>query len=288
MSTTTAPPPAAGEPAPASTPPAIFAEGLNFTDEWHTALPEEFHGLAKGTKSLPELVGRLKVARDDIATRGSGLKVPGEKATDEERAQFRSSLLQHLGVPQKAEDYDLSPPEGMEADADLIKEISAIMPQAGVTKEGAKLISDTYTKVMAARVEQIRAEAARERAEDREALAKEHGDKIDSLVAAAKAVAKEAGWPEETMDPTHEAFIGAKPFNLIQGLIARIAKAEGVERSGGPGTGASTVRDAAWAKRVMAGLEPESAAYKDRAHPENKAVHAAVLAAYKVSHPGKK
>lgn len=278
-------PPAGGGTPPPNTPPAILADGLNFAPEWYTALPEEFQGLAKDAKSIPDVLARLKSARDDIANRGSGLKIPGEKATDEEKSQFRATLYKHLGVPETPDDYDLSAPEGFDSDTELIKEIAAVMPKAGVTKEGAKLIADTYSKVIAQRVQAIQAQAQAEREADRQALATEYGTKIDAAVAQAKEAAKAAGWPEETMDPTHDAFIGAKPFQLIQSLLSRVAKAEGVDRTGG--TSLANVRDAAWGKRVMAGLEPESAAYKDRAHPQHEEIHKAVLAAYAVTHKGK-
>lgn len=281
------PTPPAGGDTPPATPPAILADGLNFAPEWHTALPEEFQGLAKDAKSLTDVLARLKSARDDIANRGSGLKIPGEKATDDEKAAFRSTLYKHLGVPESADDYDLAPPEGFDADTDLIKEISAVMPKAGVTKEGAKLIADAYSQVIIKRAEAIKAEAAKEREADRAALATEYGDKIDSAIAQAKEAARAAGWPEETMDPTHEAFVGAKPFALVQSLLSRIAKAEGVDRTGGNTSPQGSVRDAAWGKRVMAGLEPESAAYLNRAHPQHQEIHKAVLDSYAVTHKGK-
>jgi len=276
MDTTTETPPAAA--------PSIFADDqLTFAPDWHkTALPEEFHGLAGDAKSLKDVFARLKGSRDELAARGTGLRVPGEKATDEERTQFRADLLKHLGVPETADAYDLKPPEGTQVDEELIKEVSAIMPKAGVTKEGAKLISDTYNAVLQKRAEAIRAEQTRVRETERTELAAEYGDKVDTVVAQAKQVAKDAGWPEETMDPTNEAFVGAQPFRLIQGLLARIAKAEGVDRTGGNHTRVAA-KDRAWAERVIAGKEPESTAYNNRHDPDNKRVYDEVMQAFAVA-----
>jgi hypothetical protein len=283
--TTTTAPAATTQPATGS-PPAIFADGLNFAENWHTTLPEEFHGLAKDTKSLTDVFARMKGMRDDISARGTGIKVPGEKATDEEKNQFKADLLKHLGVPDTPDAYDIKPPEGIGFDEGVLKELAAVMPKAGLTPDGAKLIASTYYGALLKQAEHIKAEAAKERAADKAALATEYGDRIDGLVSAAKAVAKEAGWPEETMDPTHEGFIGAAPFKLIQHLIARAAKAEGVDRTAG---GATTppADDMTWAKATMEGKTAESEAWKSSAHPDHKKIAERITAAFKAAYPGK-
>jgi hypothetical protein len=277
--------PPAGESSP-STPPTIFSEGLNFAPDWHTSLPEEYHGLARDAKSLTDVFARLKGARDDISARGSGLKVPGEKATDDERAAFKADLLKHLGVPETPDAYDIKPPEGIGFDESVLKELAAVMPKAGITPDGAKLIADTYYGALLKQAETIRTQAAQEREADKEALAKTYGDKIDTMVSAAKAIAKEAGWPEETMDPTNDGFIGAEPFKLIQHLLARVAKAEGVDRTGESGTkpAGDTME---WARATMAGTSSDSEAWKNQHHPDHKRIAARIEAVYRQAHPGK-
>jgi len=279
--TETPPPPATPDATQPVPPSSIFVDdNLTFAPDWHKRLPEEFHGTVEGAQNLLGLVTRLKGLRDKQANPGSVLSLPGDKATDAERQEFRAAALRHLGVPDSADGYDLSAPEGFEADAELVKEISAIMPKAGVTKDGAKLISDTYNAILLKRAEAIRAEDAQVREAERVELAGEYKDRINTVVAQAKQVARDAGWPEESMDPTSESFVGAKPFRLIQGLLSRIAKAEGVDRTGGD-ISRATSRDRSWAERVIAGKEPESAAYNNKNDPDNKRIWGEVLEAFK-------
>ncbi len=283
-------PPAGGAPdGQQSTPPAIFADGLNFAPDWHKALPEEFHGLAKDAKSLPDVFARLKGSRDELAARGTGLKIPGEKASDDERAAFTKELYRHLGVPETPDAYELSPPEGMEADKELIDMVAKLGPEIGLTKAGASKLAEAYNQQMAARVEAIRAEEAARVEAERKELAAELGDKADAAVAMVKAAGKRHGWPEEVMDPSHENFVGAQAFKLIHALSSELAIAQGGDRTGqSVGTAGSRAKDAGWALRVQQGVEPESDYIKDRAHPKYEETWAAISAAYASSYPVKK
>lgn len=275
---------------PASTPPSVFASGLEFAPDWFkTALPEEFHGLAKDAKSLPDVFARLKGSRDELASRGSGLRVPGEKATDEERATFQKELYKLAGVPEKPEEYELAPPEGMEADTDLIAAVAKLGPEIGLSKAAASKLAEAYNQHILGRAEKIRAEETAAVEADRKALATELGDKADSSIALAKEAAKRNGWPEETMDPTNEAFVGASAFKLVLGLAQELAKATGSDRTGqGQGTGGSQAKDWDWAVRVQKGTEPESEYIKDRSHPKYAETWAAIEAAGKAKFPGQR
>lgn len=290
MDTQTQTPPAGGAPdGQQSTPPAIFADGLNFAPDWHKALPEEFHGLAKDARSLPDVFARLKGSRDELAARGTGLKIPGEKATDDERAAFTKELYRHLGVPETPDAYDLTPPDGMEADKKLIDMVAKLGPEIGLTKAGASKLAEAYNAQMAARIEKVRSEEGARLDAERKELAAELGDKADSAVAMVKAVAKRNGWPEEVMDPTNENFVGAQAFKLIHSLASELAVAQGGDRTGQQaGSAGSRAKDADWALRVQQGQEPESDYIKDRAHPKYDETWRAIHAAYAAKHPGKK
>jgi len=260
---------------------------MDFAPDWHKALPEEFHGMAKDAKSLPEVFSRMKGMRDEISARGTGLRVPGEASTDDEKAAFQRDLYHHLGVPDTPEAYDLKPPDGMEADAELIGLVAKLGPEIGLSKTAATKLADVYNQHMLARIEKIKADGVEARKLEHDGLTKDLGDKADGAVALAKGAAKRFGWPEESMDPTNEGFIGADAFKLVYGLAAELAKANGTDRTNGDGRNNSQVRDAAWAKRVQEGSEPESEHLKT-GHPKFNETWAAIQAAYAVSFPGKR
>lgn len=291
MTTTESTPPtsAGTPPGQPAAPPAIFTDGLTFAPDWYRQLPEEFHGLAKDAKSLPDVFARLKGSRDELAARGSGLKIPGEKATDDERAAFTKELYRHLGVPETPDAYELKAPEGMEADTELIQMVAQLGPEIGLSKAGATKLAEAYNQQMAARLEKMRADETARLDADRKALATELGDKADTAVSMAKAAAQRHGWPAETMDPANEHFVGAQAFKLVHSLASELAIAQGGDRTGqNAGTAGSRAKDVDWAVRVQQGQEPESEYIRDRGHPKYDETWRSIHAAYAAKFPGRR
>jgi len=87
--------------------------------------PDDF---AKGAANLSKKVGE------------KGLSIPGEDATDEERAEFYTKL----GRPESPDKYSWEMPEGFEMDQEWYAEKSKEMFDKGISDDAHSLIMDLY------------------------------------------------------------------------------------------------------------------------------------------------
>ena len=135
-----------GQQAPASpeTPPS--GGGLDFIPEqfretsWATKYGNDPVAFWNGVNGMSEAVGKKEIVKVD------GLKVPGEGATDEERAAFDSEYRKAMGVPEEAGGYELPEvtiPEGLEIKGEFNDAYKAAAHKYGLTPEQvAGLYSD--------------------------------------------------------------------------------------------------------------------------------------------------
>jgi len=127
-----------GQQAPAQpeTPPE--GGGLDFIPEehrgksWATKYGDDPAAFWGGIDNMSEAVGKKEIVQVD------GLKVPGEDATDEERATFDVEYRKAMGVPEKAEGYELPEvevPEGFEIKGEFNDAYKAAGLKYGLTSE---------------------------------------------------------------------------------------------------------------------------------------------------------
>lgn len=109
--------PAAKGDLPADDPPAEPAD-------WRALLTDEkAKKLAGKYESLDALVQGVSKLQSQLSDR---IKLPGKDATDEDTAKFRKAM----GIPEKADDYKIELPEGMEIGEDEQAVIDALKPIA--------------------------------------------------------------------------------------------------------------------------------------------------------------
>lgn len=120
---------------------------------WRAALPDEFknHDLVKTFTKPGDFV---KAALDDmnnhvtLKTEHEGLKTkmanaifkPGKDAKPEEVTAYRTAM----GVPEKPTDYEFPVVEGVENDPKTIEWAQGVFHQAGLSKEQAALIGQSW------------------------------------------------------------------------------------------------------------------------------------------------
>lgn len=181
-------------------------EGLNeeYADNETINRYEDVNALAKGL-----LDGKATISRS--------IRVPGEDASDEDKASFNSSLLEKapnlmlkpnfdepeqskeffrtLGMPSAAEEYEapkIEAPEGVEVNAAQMEAFKAIAHSAGLTKA-------QYTNVVTAFMKgQVDSASVKvdEHKVAMKALAEEWGMATDSRTSAAVLAAKASGAPD--------------------------------------------------------------------------------------------
>ena len=95
----------------------IMTDDGKFTDSFNPSLIGDDYKDSKAFESIPDIVSLLKAHVDTKAMVGRKMEGviqrPDENATEEQKADYRTSLLKELGVPERAGDYVFARPEGM-------------------------------------------------------------------------------------------------------------------------------------------------------------------------------
>lgn len=131
---------------------------------------------AKGFKDLDGLVKAYRFAEKGLHDSGR-VKVPGDGATAEDVASFRSAI----GVPENADDYEVKLPEtsgGLELNGDLIGKLAGIAHEAGTPKAAFETIANAF---VAHQVEEHIAEVKRQDDLTQKVLAEWGADKDAKL-----------------------------------------------------------------------------------------------------------
>lgn len=140
-------PAAAATPTPAAPAAAALGEGA-----WLTELPPELQKdpTLAGYKSLADL------AKGHIETKklvGGSVRIPGDKATAQEIASFRTKL----GVPENPDGYALTLDEALPWDVEGVTSFKRIFHEAGIPAKAAQQIIDGYADYATAQQEKLRA-----------------------------------------------------------------------------------------------------------------------------------
>jgi hypothetical protein len=170
--------------------------------------------LEKAPKPLSEFI-RSNMTAARAKTEGM-VRVPGEQATDEERAAF----FKALGVPDTEEGYGFTKPEkmpdGVAHDEALEKAFLSEAKKLGLTKAQALGLRDFQVNHVGAQVAARNEAVAKSIEAEKVELKTRFGDKLESTVEQVKALANVKGVPApfakqlaELADPSHGNFGGA-------------------------------------------------------------------------------
>ena len=97
---------------------------------WFDSLPDDVRSNEAAAGWKDKAPGDLLKAHLDLEGKlKSALVVPGDNATPEQWAEFDAKMRSFMGVPEKAEGYKLSMPEGVPADDPIV---GALVQQAHV------------------------------------------------------------------------------------------------------------------------------------------------------------
>lgn len=102
-------------------------------------------------------------------------RIPGEAASDEERAAFYKTM----GVPDSVDGYEIEPPEWAKDNEDYKKQSSEILEkfrtEGRFTKDQAKLATDVYNEVRRSEMQAMDARRDQHRMQLEQELEREHG-----------------------------------------------------------------------------------------------------------------
>lgn len=176
---------------------------------------------------VKDLDGLAKIARDNQkALRESGrVKIPGENATDEERAAFREAI----GAPKEAAGYEVTMPEGaenFEIDTGILDPLREIAHKHAIPAPAFKELAD---KFLAAAVDDAKAEVARTDTEAADKI-KEWGPKADQHKEEFRRAAQFLGLSKSDVADIQREFGAGKTLDLfakIGGLMGEDFFAQG-------------------------------------------------------------
>lgn len=150
------------------------------TTDWTNEEGYEPSDRVKQFKSIPELARSWENAQEVILRKG--ITIPSDKATDEQKAEFRKTLLSHLDlkVPESADGYSWKPPEDVSDYFSDVSEQMAKYHEAGLDDKTVSMIMDDQMAQIKAFSEGLQ-EAQKDMAEKTRAeLSEKWGDAYDS------------------------------------------------------------------------------------------------------------
>lgn len=116
----------------------IMTDDGKFTSDFKPSMLGDDYAGSQLFEKTPDILALCKVAHDSKSALGKKLENvinrPGKDATEEDLKNYRETLISELGLPEKAEDYDFTPPQGVNADEEVIKRMGELLLKNKVPK----------------------------------------------------------------------------------------------------------------------------------------------------------
>jgi hypothetical protein len=141
----------------------------------------------KEYKSLADYVKGAQNARQLASSKGIAL--PGENATDEQKAAFKSEVMKHFPdlpiTPESADQYDIPmfKDENVGLPEERQQEIKGAFHKAGLSNAHAAAVMDIYAEQVGRDMEEAQAQIEQQRKTSTAALKKEWGAEYDERMA---------------------------------------------------------------------------------------------------------
>lgn len=199
---------------------------------------------------------------------GRTVVLPGENASDDERAEFYN----RLGRPETADKYEISVPEGMGDEyAGWAREQ---FHKLGLTAAQAKALTDANNEyVAAAKQKQAEAETAKAQ-QELEALKGEWGAAFESKIEAGKKAVKAFGLDETVLEGLESRTGAAGLLKFMAEVGAKLGEDSYVDDGTPAGGGPMTPAQAQAALQALNSDKEFQEAWLSRTHPK----HAEALA----------
>jgi hypothetical protein len=239
--------------------------------DWRATLPEDLRA-DPSLAGFKDVTGLAKSYVDTSKMVGSRVAIPGEKATDAERAEFYGKL----GRPAKAEEYKL--PEGVVFDDGAKTTVDAFLARAhasGLTQKQVEATVGWYAEAQAGAVKAQADAAAASHTEAVATLRKDWGVRYDENVTLARKAIAAFGGEALAKDPRY----GDDPVLLR--VLMEAGKLVTEDTIKGKGTGGELTMDQAKKDIESKGLD---ANFMKALHTRNDPGHKAALDEWKRLH----
>ena len=236
-------------------------------DNWMESLPEDIRGNASlaRIKTVPDLAKSYVNAQafQEAQRSGQALVRPKDDAPPEAWQAFH----RQLGMPEKAEEYEYEPPEGMAVDADFLSGFRGAAHEAGLTKAQTAKLFGWYNEQTANHYKGIEGERSKLAEQTETALRTEWKDGYDQQKAMAKLSASKHGLDDEAL-ASLEGVVGGDRLLKILAVDGK-RYAEDSHQGGGGGGFRMTATEA---KQEIARLQGDQGfmeQFLTRGHPSH-------------------
>lgn len=255
-------------------------------DHWASSLPDEF----KSTPFVREAKDLSSFVKSAVETKkmvgADTVKIPGEKATDEERAQFYAKL----GRPEKPEEYSPSDQvklkEGLMDEA-ILDDMKKTFHEAGISKSQAQKVLDTYFTKLNEGAENMESSRNQKIQEGLQGLQQEWGDDYTPKLDLARQAVKKLGG-DEFVSYLNESGLGDDP-RMIK-VMAQVGELVADDQIGGSGGMSGSISSTGGALAEINRLNADSEfikQYTDHSHPQHKQAVERMAALRSRAYPGK-
>lgn len=221
-------PPAADTPLPRGWHESILTPDGKFAEAWQDKLPDDFADDRAMLGRYTDLKSFVKAFKDNMTAaraKSEGLvKVPGQDATDEDRAAYYKAI----GVPDDPKGYGIKAPEklpdGVKWDDSLSEKFAGIAHQAGLTPSQVAKLTEWQVAQVAEQVGATRESAAQAMEAEKKELNRTFGADLPKAVDLAQRIAKQEGLSPDIADPQSPNFWGVEALALLSRVAAKLGE----------------------------------------------------------------
>jgi hypothetical protein len=187
----------------------------------------------KGFKSADDAIVSLQNAEKLIGAERAGRTLIRPK--DDKDAEGLKAWRAGIGVPEKADDYKLPVPDGM--DDSFAKAASAWFHEIGVSKGDGVKLAEKWNAHVAQVLKDTDAQLATESTKQLDGLKTEWGKDFDQNSEFARRFMRESGWDDAKVKRYEETFGTAAMLKDFHGLGKKLGEAGFVKGDGSGGGG---------------------------------------------------
>lgn len=271
--------PGSGSPAP-----SLLGNPGDGDKPWYDSLPDNLKASPFVAQSK-DLAGFVKSAVDTKAMVGANvIKLPGEKATPEEKAEFYNKL----GRPADPAGYTptVKPVDDAMVDPQILGTMAKVFHENGLTAQQGQSVLDAYLNILNEGHGKLSASSTAKHTEAVSALKGEWGMNYENNVKTAQLALRELGG-DDLLATIESAGLGSDP-TMIKFLHSVGAKLLDDNAVGDGGSAFSGSQEAAAAEINRLKLDPEfMTAWGDARHAGHKEAVDRWMALHSKAYPGK-
>lgn len=115
-------------------------------------------GDLKYNETLAQYADPTSAAEALLDFHNNAVRVPGEDASEEQKAEYRKALNKYSGVPESKDEYEFSPPqiEGYAYDPNVAESLKDAAHEMNLSKDGFKAFNDWWNRMVKSSIDNFK------------------------------------------------------------------------------------------------------------------------------------